>query len=166
MLCCTVICCSVMANSLWPHGLQPSRLLFLQARVLEWVAVPSSRRSSQPGDRTQVSTAGDSFQSEPPGKSKKYLYCVLKYIFKKEKTWYAKWREKNVGFTLKTEKSIVLLWMWGKCHCGWNQRKIKAYVEDAKMDRPRHILEDFEGHGKKWSLYSTCNVKQSSHFSK
>ena len=27
----------------------------LQARILEWVAVPFSRRSSQPGDQTQVS---------------------------------------------------------------------------------------------------------------
>ena len=27
----------------------------LQARILEWVAVPSSRGSSQPRDRTQVS---------------------------------------------------------------------------------------------------------------
>ena len=27
----------------------------LQARILEWVAVPFSRRSSQPRDRTQVS---------------------------------------------------------------------------------------------------------------
>ena len=26
----------------------------LQARILEWVAMPSSRRSSQPRDRTQV----------------------------------------------------------------------------------------------------------------
>ena len=26
----------------------------LQARVLEWVAMPSSRRSSQPGDRTRI----------------------------------------------------------------------------------------------------------------
>ena len=31
----------------------------LQARILEWVAVPSSRESSQPRDRTQIShTAG------------------------------------------------------------------------------------------------------------
>ena len=28
---------------------------FLQARILEWVAMPSSRISSQPRDRTQVS---------------------------------------------------------------------------------------------------------------
>ena len=36
----------------------------LQARILEWVAIPSSRGSSQPRDRTQVSrTAGRFFPS-------------------------------------------------------------------------------------------------------
>ena len=34
----------------------------LQARILEWVAIPFSRGSSQPRDRTQVSsTAGEFF---------------------------------------------------------------------------------------------------------
>jgi len=28
---------------------------FLQARILEWVVIPSSRESSQPEDQTQVS---------------------------------------------------------------------------------------------------------------
>ena len=36
----------------------------LQARILEWVAFPSSRGSSQPRDRTQVShVAGGFFMS-------------------------------------------------------------------------------------------------------
>ena len=33
----------------------------LQARILEWVAVPFSRGSSQPRDRTQVSHIADGF---------------------------------------------------------------------------------------------------------
>ena len=33
----------------------------LQARVLEWVAVPFSRGSSQPSDRTQVSCVAGGF---------------------------------------------------------------------------------------------------------
>ena len=40
------------------HGLQPSRLLCpgtFQVRTLEWVAISTSRGSSQPRDRTQVS---------------------------------------------------------------------------------------------------------------
>ena len=45
---------SVLSNSLWPHGLLIVHGL-LQARVLEWVAFPFSRGSSQPRDWTQVS---------------------------------------------------------------------------------------------------------------
>ena len=37
--------CSVVSDSLWPHGHG-----ILQARVLEWVALPFSRGSSQPRD--------------------------------------------------------------------------------------------------------------------
>ena len=42
----------------------------VQARILEWVAIPFSRGSSQPRDRTRVShIAGRGFlTSEPPGK--------------------------------------------------------------------------------------------------
>ena len=42
--------------------LAPLSMEILQARILEWVAMPSSRGSSQPMDRTQVSCiAGRSF---------------------------------------------------------------------------------------------------------
>ena len=49
---------SVVSDSLQPHGLYPSTLLCpggLQAGILEWVAIPFSRGSSQPRDLTQVS---------------------------------------------------------------------------------------------------------------
>ena len=43
----------------------------LQARILEWVAMLSTRGSSQPRVRTQVShIIGNSLPSEPPGKPK------------------------------------------------------------------------------------------------
>jgi len=65
---CDMLCesHSVMSDSLQPqdytvHGI-------LQARILEWVAVPFSRGSSQPRDRTQVShIASGFFTAEPPG---------------------------------------------------------------------------------------------------
>ena len=61
-----------MSDSLRCHGLQPTRFLLpwtLQARILEWVAMPSSRGSSQPRDWTQVShIAGRFFTFEPQGK--------------------------------------------------------------------------------------------------
>ena len=41
----------------------------LQARILEWVAFPLSRRSSQPIDQTQVySLQADSLPAEPDTK--------------------------------------------------------------------------------------------------
>ena len=43
----------------------------LQARILQWVAFPFSRGSSQPRDQTQVSQiAGGSLPAEPQEKSK------------------------------------------------------------------------------------------------
>ena len=57
---------SVMSDSLQTHVLKPMRLHypwgFSKTRILEWVALPSSRGSSQTRDRTQVShTAGGFF---------------------------------------------------------------------------------------------------------
>ena len=52
--------CSIVSDSLQPHGLY---IVFgiLQARILEWVAFPFSRGSSQPRDQTQVSHAAGGF---------------------------------------------------------------------------------------------------------
>ena len=65
ILCCAVLSWSVMSDSLWSHGLSyqaPLPMGILQARILGWVAMPSSRGSSQPRDQTQVSCiAGGSF---------------------------------------------------------------------------------------------------------
>ena len=50
---------SIVSDFLQPHGLYnppaSSVLGILQARTLEWVAIPFSKGSSQPKDRTQVS---------------------------------------------------------------------------------------------------------------
>ena len=46
---------SVVSDSLWSHGLYSTVHRILQARILEWVALPSSRGSSWPRDRAQVS---------------------------------------------------------------------------------------------------------------
>ena len=57
----------------------------LQARILQWVAMPSSRGSSQPRDGTQVSRLQvDSVLSEPPGKPiyiYLYMYIWLCWVF-------------------------------------------------------------------------------------
>ena len=49
-----------MSNSLQPHGLYTVHGI-LQARILEWVAIPFSRGSSQPRDQTQVSCISGRF---------------------------------------------------------------------------------------------------------
>ena len=52
-----------MFDSLRPHGIYPVHEI-LPARILEWVAFPFSKGSSQPRDRTQVShIAGGFFTS-------------------------------------------------------------------------------------------------------
>ena len=46
----------------WTVGCQaPLTMGILQERILEWVAMPSSRRSSQPRDQTQVSRIAGGF---------------------------------------------------------------------------------------------------------
>ena len=55
---------SVTSNSLRPYGLRPTRLLcpwILQTRILEWVAMPSSRGSSWTKDQTRVSRIFSSY---------------------------------------------------------------------------------------------------------
>ena len=53
--CCVVFSCSVFATP-WTVACQaPPSMGNLQARILEWVAMPSSRASSQPRDQTWVS---------------------------------------------------------------------------------------------------------------
>ena len=59
---CLVI--SVMSDSVWPSPPGFSVHGILQAGILEWVALPSSRASSQPRDQTRVSCIsciGDGF---------------------------------------------------------------------------------------------------------
>ena len=63
---CLTLCdpmdCSLPGSSV--HGI-------LQARLLEWVAMPASRGSSQPRDRTCIScSTGGFFTAEPSGKPK------------------------------------------------------------------------------------------------
>ena len=70
----TVLSRSVMSDSVMPWTIAcqaPTSMRILQARMLEWVAMPSSRGSSQPRDPTQSPALHeDSLLSQPPGKPK------------------------------------------------------------------------------------------------
>ena len=49
-----------------------------QARILEWVAMPSSRGISQPGiEPMSPALAGEFFTTEPPGKLYIYIYEII-----------------------------------------------------------------------------------------
>ena len=63
VLYCAVLIWLVVSNPLWPHGLYvacqaPLSMGIFQARILEWLAMPTSRASSQPRDQTQGSNPG------------------------------------------------------------------------------------------------------------
>ena len=75
---CVALCnsmhCSLQGS--FPHGIS-------QARILEWVAVPSSRGSSQPRDQTHISCIGRPVlhHFEGPREALKALYNPLFFLF-------------------------------------------------------------------------------------
>ena len=80
----------VVSNSVRP----PSTIVhgIFQARILEWLAFPFSRGSSQPRDWTQVSgIAGDSLAAEPQGKLKNTGVGSLSLLQEIFLTWKSKW---------------------------------------------------------------------------
>ena len=54
----------------------PLSMGILQARILEWVAVPSSRGSSQPRDQTQLSCTAGGFFTDLATREAHTLNCV------------------------------------------------------------------------------------------
>ena len=71
----------------------------LQAKILDWVAMPSSRRSSQPRDRTRSPALQvDSLPSEPPGKPKNTGVGSLSFL-------------QEIFLTQESN--------WGLLHCSW-----------------------------------------------
>ena len=61
---CVCVCQSVMSDSAtpWTSARQaPLSMWILQARILEWVAIPFSRGSSQPRNQTCVSRIAGRF---------------------------------------------------------------------------------------------------------
>ena len=86
--CCAVLSCSVVSDSESPWTVScqaPPSTGILQARILEWVAMPSSGDLPNPGTEPRCpALQADSLLSEPPGKplltedeSKFILYFVL-----------------------------------------------------------------------------------------
>ena len=94
---CNPMDCSPPGSSV--HGI-------LQARILEWVVIPSSRASSQPRDSTCVSfissIAGRFFTSQAPGKHK---------VERKEEKEWRQWKEYPQELDCrKSRASVFLQW--------------------------------------------------------
>ena len=76
-----VLSYSVVSDCLWPMDCSlpgPSVHRIFQARILECIAISSSRRSSQPRDPTRVSCSSciGFFIAEPPGMAMCVCVCV------------------------------------------------------------------------------------------
>ena len=88
MVCMLLVCmsqplfCLTLCNPM--HWNPPGSSVYglLQARILEWVAIPFSRGSSRPREKTQIDCIlqADSLPSEPPGKPLKFVYIPFFWI--------------------------------------------------------------------------------------
>ena len=88
---CVCVSCSVVSDSFNPMDCSPPDFSvhgILQARILEWIAIPFSRGFSHPRDWTQA----DSLTSEPPEKLTGMLFLYFLYT---QLMWY--------GFSIMTQ---------------------------------------------------------------
>ena len=92
----------------------------LQARILGWVAMHSSRGSSKPSDRTQVShVAGDSLLFEPPRKSKntgKGSLSLLQGSFLTQESnqglWHFRWILYQLSYQIYIHTYTHIIWQY------------------------------------------------------
>ena len=125
-LCCKLSCltlsdrmdCSPPGSSV--HGI-------FQARILEWVTISSSRGSSQPRDRTQVSCiASGFFTAEPSGKPPGMvllIYCWIRFANMLLRI-FALMFICNIGLYFSF---LWYLWFW--CQWCWSHRmSLEVYL--------------------------------------
>ena len=75
----------------------------LQARILEWIAMPFSRRSSQPRDQTWVSCIAGGFFTKPPGKRQRGDQHLLGPVT----SWAQCWVQLEIVQSSKAEKKVT-----------------------------------------------------------
>jgi len=68
----------ILSDTLWPQGLYVHGIL--QARILEWIAFPFSRGSSQPRDQTQVSRIAGGFFTSWATREAHVIYNPLEIL--------------------------------------------------------------------------------------
>ena len=89
----------------------PLSMGILQARILRWVAISSSRGSSQPRDQTQVSHIADRlFTTEPPGKSLCRLLLLIKQQGNKTQVFSQNSHHLDFSSFGNLSKSLIYTW--------------------------------------------------------
>ena len=117
-------------NSLWPYGLYSP---WNSPGLLEWVAIPFSRRSSQPRDWTQLCVAlqADSLPAEPPGKpminGNQTQKCTSAHTYTHISTqahiniiWFGWWLHRRNHLS-KFLRSILKMYTFSRCKSYLNE---------------------------------------------
>ena len=104
--------CPTLCNPMdcsWPGS---SVRGILQARILEWVAMPSSRESSQPGDQTQVScTAGRLYHLSHQGSPRLFTLPITSFCEKVFILTQSKFKRiDSIVYHIGSPSSCVLDW--------------------------------------------------------
>ena len=168
---CVCVGRSVVTSSLWPHGLQPIRGIS-QARILEWVAIPSSKGSFQPWAWTWVSCIAGSafFTAEPPGKPNCYVTVIKIMINYLPSMWETQVRSLNREDPLEKEletHSSILAWRGprseepGRLQSTGSQKVGHNWVTEQQNQHINHItesLEDVYGIGWTNSVLKACTL--------
>ena len=124
---------SIMSDSLPPYGLWPTRILcpfdsLGQARMLEWVAMPSCRGSFQPRDWIHVS----------------YISCIGRWVLYHWATWEAP-REHN------SDCHILQSRRWCKAEASWAKAafpgvpvlRVEVYFPKSKAETRANALGSY-----------------------
>ena len=155
---CDPIDCSPPGSSV--HGI-------LQARILEWVAISSSRGSSWPGDQTCVSctpaSAGSFFTTEPPARFP--IAILYSFLFLFAKSANPTYNVKCFWILLVCQRInpwafwTIKYWLWGfllyicllylkrKCKANPRGTSIQVKKYSRMMPRPLKLSVFFSANG-------------------
>ena len=149
-LCCAVLGHSVVSDSLQRLGTvacqAPLYLGILQARILEWVIIPSSRGSSQPRDQTHVFHIPGRFFTYLRHQGSPWILEWEACAFFRESSW-----PRN-----RTRVSCIA----GRCFTSWATREAPSrYLHEkcicSQKDLYKNIYRRFIQNGPDWKKSST-----------
>ena len=112
----------------------------LQARKLEWVAIPSSKGSSQPRDQTRVSLtaptlAGRFFTTSTTWEAPFFIYFALMFVGKQDRT------EKQAPGVLTSYQNT------------WILVPVLLLISCVTLDNLRSLSEPLICHSRPWPIF-------------